>query len=37
MQEEKKGGERKKTKRDGNAEMAKRIIQKSLDKYFQQK
>ena len=37
MQEEKKGEKRKKTKRDGDVEMAKRIIQKSLDTYFQQK
>ena len=29
--------EEKKTKRNGNAETAKRIIQKRLDKYFQQK
>ena len=37
MKKRKKGEKRKQTKRDGNAETAKRIIQKSLDKYFQQK
>ena len=43
MQEEKKGGKRKKgekdkkTKRDGNEETAKRILQKCCNEYFQQK
>ena len=36
MEEEKKGGKEKTGKRDGNAETGKIIIQKSLDKYFQQ-
>ena len=33
----KKGEKRKQTKRDGNAKTAKRIIEKSFNKYFQQK